>query len=282
MTDLRPIDPAPFAGSAGGDLGPVPMLAWLPIEQLRVDPSYQRELTAEGRRTIKTIVKGFDWCKFAPVVVAAIEGGLYAIIDRQHRTTAAAARGASQVPCLIVIADRARQAEAFAAINGQVTKVSPMAIYHARVAAGDPQALAVAEVCAAAEVTVLRSNQTATKLKRGETVAPQTLFAAYERHGRDQLITALQCVTMTSEGNAGLLNRPVIDALCTVLCSTPEWSGAGGALLDAMDDFDFARHLSEARVAYHQTGGSVVGALCTRLTEFLSARIPLSSGGADA
>lgn len=140
---MRAIDCSPFQKTFWSDLaagikdpGAAPMLQWVPIAQLRVDPTYQRDITAEGRRSVLAIAKAFDWCKFAPLIVAPIEGGHYAVIDGQHRATAAALRKIESVPCEVVIADRAKQASAFAAINGQVTKLSSMAIYHARVSSG--------------------------------------------------------------------------------------------------------------------------------------------------
>ena len=71
--------------------GPAPMLSWLPVEQFVVDDTYQREVGKRGRSNVQHIAEHFDWSKFAPVIVAPVEGGLYAIVDGQHRTTAAIA-----------------------------------------------------------------------------------------------------------------------------------------------------------------------------------------------
>lgn len=282
---MRPIDPSAYPKPEGplASLGAVPMMSWLPIADLRVDPAYQRDILGEGRRTVLTIARGFDWCKFAPVVVAAIEGGQYAVIDGQHRTTAAALRGVEKVPCLVVIADQARQAEAFAAINGTVTKISSLAIYHARVAAGDPEALKVAEVCRRAEVTILRSNQSAKRMQRGEMIGPQTLFQALARFGADTLTLALQCVTCTAEGNPGLLAKPVIEGLCIALDAVPDWRAAGGQVLDEMDDFDFAAELMAAREAHYKAGApSVSAAFAGRVTAFLSRKLGVPAGAEAA
>ncbi|MEW6256557.1 MAG: DUF6551 family protein [Pseudomonadota bacterium] len=275
---MRAIDPAPYQPAlkgAGplGDMGAVPMLQWLPVAHLRVDPAYQREILGEGRRTVLAIARGFEWCKFAPVVVAPIEGGLYAVIDGQHRTTAAALRGAEQVPCLVVIADRARQAEAFAAINGQVTKISSMAVYHARVAAGDAEALKVAEICAQADVTILRSNQSAKRMKRGETIGASTLIQALARFGGETLALALKCVTWTAEGNPGMLGKPVIEGLCIALDAVPEWRADSGAVLDEMDDFDFPAELQAARATCNGGGQSLSAAFAGRVTAWLTAKL---------
>lgn len=273
---LRSIDPAPYVTSpppAPRDTGPAPMLQWVQVSQLRVDPSYQRDITPDGRRSILSIIRSFDWRRFAPVVVAPVEGGLYAVIDGQHRATAAAALGIEQVPCQVVIADRRAQADAFAAINGGATKVSTVSLYHARVAAGDPEALAVAEVCEAAEVIVLRSNRVSSLLKRGETVAPAALFEGLRRHGRDTLITSLQCITQTSDGNPGCINRPTVAALGAVLSGRPDWRDRGGALLDAFDDYVFSEEANEARKEALGGGLTLQAALAARVATYLAARI---------
>ncbi|MEA2772249.1 MAG: hypothetical protein QOD93_5211 [Acetobacteraceae bacterium] len=82
-------------------------------------------MTRAGSVNIARIAEYFEWSKFSPVIVAPVEGGLFSIIDGQHRATAAALRGVPEVPCEIVHIDRTRQAEAFAAINDNTTKVPP-------------------------------------------------------------------------------------------------------------------------------------------------------------
>lgn len=279
---MRAIEAEPFlkafhAEPRANDPGAAPMLQWIRVDQLRVDPTYQRDITAEGRRSVLSIARAFEWSKFAPVIVAPVEGGLYAVIDGQHRATAAAIRLIESVPCQVVIADRAKQASSFAAINGQVTKLSSVAIWHARVSAGDPEARVMDEVCRAAGVTVLRYPVQATIMKRGETIAPNVILNAIARHGRETVQVALSCVVQTGEGNPGALGKPVIEALCTVLGATPEWRGAGEQLLDALDDFDFRGELVEARVAHHRGGQPLNGVLAARITAYLQQRLPLAA-----
>ena len=132
--------------------GPAPFLEWIEIEKLVVDSAYQREIGRRGTLNVCQIAENFDWSKFAPVIVAPIEGGQFAIVDGQHRTTAAILRAQKKVPCQVVQADRAKQAAAYAAVNGNVTETTAQQLYHAKVAARDPQALILADVCAAAGV----------------------------------------------------------------------------------------------------------------------------------
>lgn len=79
--------------------GPAPILNWLEIDKLVVDSTYQREIGRRGAANVYQIAENFDWSKFAPVIVAPIEGGKFAIVDGQHRTTAAMLRGQQEVPC---------------------------------------------------------------------------------------------------------------------------------------------------------------------------------------
>lgn len=118
--------------------GPAPFLEWIETDKLVVDASYQREIGRRGTINVNQIAENFDWSKFAPVIVAPVEGGQFAIVDGQHRTTAAMLRGQKTVRCQVAQADRARQAAAYAAVNGNITKTTAQQLYHARLAAKDP------------------------------------------------------------------------------------------------------------------------------------------------
>jgi hypothetical protein len=156
---LRSIDPAPLRARYTGpasEVGDRPELQWLKISQLRIDPRYQREIGRRGSLNILAIAPAFQWAKFAPVVVAPIADGLFAIVDGQHRTTAAALRGFESVPCVIIAAGEAGQADAFVAINANVTAMSPLQLHAARLAAGNAAAAALTEVCREADVSLCR------------------------------------------------------------------------------------------------------------------------------
>jgi hypothetical protein len=90
--------------------------------------------------------------------VAPVEGGQFAIVDGQHRTMAAIRRGQKKVPCQVLQADRAKQAAAYAAVDGNITKTNARQLYHAKLAAKDAHAMALAHVCAAAGVKILPKN----------------------------------------------------------------------------------------------------------------------------
>jgi hypothetical protein len=162
------------------------------------------------------------------------------VVDGQHRTTAALLRGLDSVPCQLVQANRTQQAAAYAAVNGNVTKTTPQQLFHARLAAGDKEIAELADVCAAAEVTIVRTNMWMAKAIKGQTQSVGCLARCLKTFGRETLITALQCITQTAHGNPGMVRSTYIEALCIVLSQTPVWREAGERLLRAMDDFEFA------------------------------------------
>jgi hypothetical protein len=260
--------------SAAKDFGPAAMLQWIAIADLIVDVSYQREITRVGRSNINRIVEEFSWAKFAPVIVSPVPGGKYAIVDGQHRTTAAAICGIEQVPCAIILVDQKGQAAAFKAINGATTKMSPMATFHAALLAGDEEAIAVKEACDCAEVEILRYPVAATEQKAGQTMAVSTIEKAFKRHGRDTVITALQCVTQTNDGNVGLLIAPVIVAICEVLAENPHWCNAGSALFDVFDEINLEEEIGNARtISAQKRNIGVAVVLANRLREILAQKL---------
>ena len=108
---MRSISAEGFQKPKSVAAGAAPMLQWLKIADLVVDPAYQRPIVGKGRQNVDRIAQTFSWSCFAPVVVSPVEGGKFAIIDGQHRTTSAAILGFDSVPCQIVIAAREEQAE---------------------------------------------------------------------------------------------------------------------------------------------------------------------------
>ena len=122
---FRPLNTQRFSSPISGfSPGPAPFLEWIETSKLVVDVTYQREIGRRGAVNVNQIAENFDWSKFTPVIVAPVEGGLFAIVDGQHRTTAAILRGQEKVPCQVVQADRAKQAAAYAAVNGNITKTT--------------------------------------------------------------------------------------------------------------------------------------------------------------
>jgi hypothetical protein len=81
---MRSITSEGFEVGKAEAAGPAPMLQWIKISDLVVDPSYQRPIVGEGKRNVDRIARDFRWAFFAPVVVSPVEGGRF----RDHRRPA--------------------------------------------------------------------------------------------------------------------------------------------------------------------------------------------------
>lgn len=119
-----------------------------------IDEAYQRELSARGMRLIRRIAERWDWNSYKPLSVASAGDGRYEVIDGQHTAIAAASTGAIEtLPCLVLSAETvAERARAFVGINSERLALTPYALFRARVAAGDAEAVAVQNAVSAADV----------------------------------------------------------------------------------------------------------------------------------
>lgn len=211
-----------------------------------------------------------DPAGFAPVIVSPVLGGLYAIIDGQHRATAAALCGIELVPCNVVLADRREQALAFEAINSQVTRVTRQQIYKARLASGDAEALRIAAAVKAAGVRILPDNSPSSRNKPHETMALASIARALAQHGDEVLVCALRGIVLAAGAESGLLTGLTITAASTVLADHPEWAGHRG-IGDAMAMFDLLSEVAAARQrAMLIRGTNAQDNLQSRLVEHLA------------
>lgn len=200
--------------------GTAPILQWIDIDLLLIDDSYQRPLEKGNWSSIRKIAANFDWSKFSTVFVSPVEGGKFVIIDGQHRTHAAAACGFDQVPCQIVPMSHAEQASSFAAVNGNVTKVTAWQIFKAALAAGEEWAVTARDIAEEGGCTLMTGNRPTDQKKPGQIFGIRMFRDIVEHHKRRDIVTALQ-VLMRTEGfcdtqdfwNASFL-RPVLEALC--------------------------------------------------------------------
>ncbi len=217
---LRPIDISgiePLA--APPPPSPNPQLAWVPIEKLFIDDTYQRELGQKNLRIVRRIAESFDWSLFTPITVAPVEGeDAFTLIDGQHRAHAAALAGLHLVPAAIVDIPRARQAAAFAGINAQRTAVSSLNLFKAALAAREPWAIEAAEAVAKAGCRLMTANKS-TKAKRPREVFVVGLIRDHVVAGRAEVVTAgLRALSESSCGDrvdlyAQRTLRPWIGAL---------------------------------------------------------------------
>lgn len=122
-----------------------PDLLWVPISNLRINKSYQRDILKTGRAVIRKIAGDFHWARFGVVTVSRLPDGLFSILDGQHRSAAVLALSQADpfqtVPCLVIPEiDSATQAAHFIGMNTSRTALTPAAQFKARMVSGDPVA----------------------------------------------------------------------------------------------------------------------------------------------
>jgi hypothetical protein len=245
--------------------GAAPQLMWINIAQLVVDTSYQREITAQGKRNVRAIARAFTWCYFSPVIVAPLSGGLYAIVDGQHRTTAAALVGHPAVPCQVILAAPHEQAKAFTAVNGSVTRVHTLAMHKAAVAAGDAAAREIERVVAAGGAQVLAYPVPELKQRPGQTMAIGALRDMIREFGSEAVTLGLRSITQTSNAVVGGLTATILRGVCT---SAALWLVQGrdpDAFIAAVGDIVLIREADKAARGERPKGQSAASALIERL-----------------
>jgi len=221
--DLKPLSPVTIDRERT-KLGKRGELRWLHVRQLVVDPRYQRAVGLKGTDNIKKIAKEFSWSFFSPVIVSPRKSGQYAIIDGQHRATAAVSRGdIEEIPCLVLAATPEEEAMAFAKINGTVTKVSPLAIFRAEFMAAKPDVMRLTEIVFRADVVILGYPKTKDKMLVGETMSVVSIKDCLRKFGEKVLVAALRTITKTGNGNPGMLKEEVISGTCDILSNHPHW-----------------------------------------------------------
>lgn len=209
---LRRINPMPELIDDGGlqdvELGQTPELRWVNPRDLLVDESYQRNLTKRSKNVVKKVVREFAWRKMKPPIVVEVEGGLHCV-DGQHTAIAAATRGIPEMPVFVVGGDSVQErAESFVAHNRDRVAMTPMDIFRANCAAGDPDALDVANVCRRAGVDLKIINPTS-RINIGDTAAVGTISRLVKRQGVQKARTVLEALVA---GGRAPISAAEIDA----------------------------------------------------------------------
>ena len=266
---MRPIDLTGYVGieaRPAAESGPAPQLQWIAITDLVVDPAYQRDITKQGRRNVRAIAAAFAWRYFSPVVVAPVPGGRFAIVDGQHRTTAAALCGHESVPCQIIQAGPGEQAQAFMAVNGAVTRVNSLAMHKAALAAGDKVACEIERLASAAGVSILRYPVAELRQKPGQTMAIGALRDLAADVGADAVILGLRGVMETGNAVVGGLTAPIVKAMGQLACLWLQSGHTADDFIAAIGKIVLIREADKAVRNDRQAGEAVHTALLRRLT----------------
>lgn len=159
-----------------------PSVIYVPPGSLFVEEKYQRDLSDRSIRLIRKIVAEWDWSAFKPPICVDVEGSL-CIVDGQHTAIAAVTHGGIEtIPILVVSADSvATRASAFVRHNRDRVTVTPTALHAALVAAGDEDAMTLAQVCERAGVRILKNPPPFSRFAAGDTMAVSTMQTLIKR-----------------------------------------------------------------------------------------------------
>jgi hypothetical protein len=249
---LSPLEPTDSPVPAKINPGHLPELKWLPVKSLMVDETYQRPIIEEGRKTIAKIIEAFRWNRFSPIVVTPCAGGLFAIIDGQHRATAALTLGLEKVPCQVVAASEKEAPAIFASINGTVTSLSAMALFKAGRAAGEEWALAVDRVCRKAGLEPLTYPVQRSKQRPRQTMLVGTIARYVMRSGEKITEAVLEGVMRSPSAEyPGFLTSRVLKQAMNMVHSVPNWEAQREAVLVALGKADYSRPSNERGRAHH-------------------------------
>jgi hypothetical protein len=209
--------------SGFSDPGPLPELAWLPVEKLRVNLDYQRIIgTPRSQALIHQIAQDFRWLAFQSIQATPDNEGGWYVIDGQHRVEAARRRGITHVPATVVSAATvAEQADAFVQANRNRIPINQFAAFHALVASNEKVAVCLAGILAKAEITVPRSQPSATSMPPGITLAIGKLLELARRHG-EKAALPIACVADAYRGIPGALRSPFFDGATRFIFSVAD------------------------------------------------------------
>lgn len=215
--------------------GTMPVLQYCAPEQLRVDPTYQREIDDRGRALVRTIARRWDWSLCQPLVIAKRDAGALFIIDGQHRWAAARARGdIPLLPCVVIeLSGADGEAGAFVQLNRQRTPLTPFALFRAGVAAGEEAAVAIDRIVRAAGLSIT-GQRNAALLKPGQIGNVGALRSYHRVHGDRGLRLAVEVLAGAYPDQALLGHATLFVAIGGVLAA--EGGGAASLLTELIAD----------------------------------------------
>lgn len=219
---LRRIKPLSFPGvEPAAVTGAKPILRWVAPTDLYVD--------------------GFAWNRMKPPIVVEADGKLH-VVDGQHTAIAVASLALPELPIFVVEAvSLDERARAFVGHNTDRITVTPIAIYNALRAAGDPDALDVERVCARAGVRIREFTMTSA-IAEGDTKAIGLVRQLIKRRG---VIKARKVLESLSKARLKPIPGGAITAAENIICI--ERPGTEPEALAAVIRMDGENGLAKAR-----------------------------------
>lgn len=215
---LRAIEPLPYPegiARSPTNLGQKPELRWVSPTSILVDEGYQRDLGKRSYSLIRGMMQNFAWRKMKPPIVVEVGAGLHCV-DGQHTAIAAASIGVPLIPVFIVGgATLGERADSFVAHNRDRIVMSPLDVYRARVAAGDPVAVDTAAVCKRAGIRIRQTNQFG-KIMPGDTNSVGAIQRLVGRRGPLKARMILEAFVTPGRGPIGPAEMDAAEALMIV------------------------------------------------------------------
>lgn len=219
---------------------------------------YQRDLGRNSVRRVGRIAAAFDWAKFGALVVRRA-GEVFEIVDGQHRAAAAKLRGVRTVPAIVFSGGGAA---VFLGLNRDRAQLDAAELYHAELAAGEAEAVALAGILDPLGIAVPR-RQTRTGLPAMVTRAVSALRLELRARGADTLGTALRVIALAWPRRPGAFVAETIRGLARVageIAAAPDLARPAGdelaALAETLGDLDPADLRAEAKAAAALHGGA--------------------------
>jgi hypothetical protein len=224
-------------------IGSPPTPAFCLVDNLQVDDSYQRSI--EGGASQKLIVKiaeNWDWRLCLPLLVSRRQGQLY-VIDGQHRLEAARLRGdIRDIPVVVFDFDDPKaEAELFVQANRARRPMQKLDDFHADLAAGGAESVAVNKVITDAGLTVGR-NGAWQLIKPGEVVFVQAVKRGMKSFGPQTATRALRMMAQAFPDSPLVTGAAIFEGLCTFMSETGKSGGS-------VDDDLMTLVLSETGIA---------------------------------
>lgn len=231
---MRPVAPLELKDVVVNPIsGGMPVIELASPTSLLVDESYQRRLSRQSVKLIAGMVGSWDWRAFKPPTVVRVVGGLH-VVDGQHTAIAAATRGdLPTIPVLRIDAATLEQrAGAFVRINHDRLTVTPLQLHHAKVIAGDEDAVTIDQVCARAGARIVRYASAGTQHRVGDIVAVDIVRKLIQRRFA---IGARRVLQVGVEAKLAPIGRSVIMAIEALIFDAAKY--------DSPSDADIATHL---------------------------------------
>lgn len=176
--------------------GHPPVLRMVNPADLVVDDVYQRGLSERSIRLIYKMVREWRWQAFKPPICVEVDGALH-VVDGQHTAIGALTHGGiAEIPVMVIEAEEQQaRASAFVRHNRDRISVTPTQLHQAMVAAGDEDAVTIAQICERAGVTILKNAPPTARYAVGETLSISAIRRLVtRRHALGARIVLETCV----------------------------------------------------------------------------------------